>query len=117
MKSPKKHEEEPSRKKRCLTYGPPSKTQILTRLALFVRGKPLSHDVGVGERAVGHRRKEEHGGRGEAVHIELTVKALDKVVYYAWGKTMDYTRKPLRRDNGSCSYLRDNMAQARCHLA
>ena len=89
MKSPKKHEEEPSRKKRCLTYGPPSKTQILTRLALFVRGKPLSHDVGVGERAVGHRRKEEHGGRGEAVNIELAVKALDKVVYYAWGKTID----------------------------
>ena len=64
-------------------------TQILTRLALFVRRKPLSHDVGVGERTVGHRRKEEHGGRGEAVHVELAVKALDKIVNYAWGKQKD----------------------------
>ena len=58
-------------------------TPILTYLALFVRGKPLSHDVGVGERTVGHGRQEEHGGRGKPVHVELAVQALYEVVYDA----------------------------------
>jgi hypothetical protein len=49
-------------------------------LALLGRRQPLGHDVGVGERAVGHGREEEEGRRGEAVHLHLHRQTLDQVV-------------------------------------
>ena len=54
-----------------------------TYLALLVCGKPFCHDVGVGKRTFGHGGQEEHGGRGEPVHVELAVQALYEVVYDA----------------------------------
>ena len=52
---------------------------------VFGRTEPLGHDVGVGQGTVRHRREEEHGDGGEAVHVHLVTQALEQVVKDAAG--------------------------------
>ena len=42
--------------------------------------EPLRQDVGVGEGAVRDRGEEEHGDRGETIHIHLITQTLKQVV-------------------------------------
>ena len=86
--------------------GKSSTISVAADLALFARGEPLRHDVGVGEGAVGHGRQEKHGGRREAVHVELAVQTLNEIVNDACRKTivfleMTNTPRPSRVRNGS----------------
>jgi hypothetical protein len=52
---------------------------------LLVHRQPLSHDVGIGQGRVRHRRHEEHGDGGQAVDLHLSGQALDQVINNAGG--------------------------------